>query len=74
MDIATATLILGVATLVLSAVIACVTSYIAIQQWQTARNKFRLDLFNRRFPVFEEAMRLTTTIIPQPGTRLNIGH
>ena len=49
-------------TLILASVIGCVTAYIAIQQWLTARNKFRLDLFDRRFPVFEEAMRLAIAI------------
>jgi hypothetical protein len=48
MDIPTCTLILT----------AAVTGYIAWQQWQTARNKLRLDLFDRRFPVFEAAMKL----------------
>jgi hypothetical protein len=50
------------ATLILTAAVAGVTVYIAIQQWLTAKNKFRLDLFDRRFPVFEEAMRLAIAI------------
>jgi hypothetical protein len=45
-------------TLTLTGAIGCVTVYIAWQQWQTARNKFRFDLFERRFAVFEAAMKL----------------
>jgi len=33
-----------------------VTAYIAIQQWRTNKNKLRLDLFDRRWAVFEAAM------------------
>ena len=49
--IPTAVLCVSIATLL-------VTGYIAWQQWQTGKNKFRLDLFDRRFPVFEAAMKL----------------
>jgi len=45
-------------TLILTAAVAGVTSFIAWQQLKTARNKFRLDLFDRRFPMFEATMRL----------------
>jgi hypothetical protein len=50
-NIPTATLCVSITTL-------SVTGYIAWQQWQTAKNKFRLDLFDRRFPVFQAAMKL----------------
>ena len=56
LNIPTATLSVGIATLL-------VTGYIAWQQLQTARNKFRLDLFNRRFPVFEAAMKLVSIAV-----------
>lgn len=69
-DIPTATLILGFATLVLSAVIACVTSYIAIQQWLTAKNALRLHLFDRRLPVFEAAMRLAEIVVTKKNITL----
>jgi hypothetical protein len=46
------------ATLILTGTIGCVTAYIAWQQYQTAKNKFRLDLFDRRFPMFVATMRL----------------
>jgi hypothetical protein len=55
------------ATLILTAGVACVTSYIAIQQWLTAKNKFRLDLFDRRSPVFEAAMRLAAAAVNKPN-------
>jgi hypothetical protein len=56
LSIPTATLSVSIATLL-------VTGYIAWQQWQTAKNKFRLDLFDRRFPVFEAAMRLVSIAV-----------
>jgi hypothetical protein len=55
MSVSTATLSLGIATLL-------VTGYIAWQQWQTARNKFRLELFDRRFPVYEATMKLAVAL------------
>jgi hypothetical protein len=51
------------ATLILTAGVACVTSYIAIQQWLTAKRKLRLDVFDRRLPVFEATMRLTEIVV-----------
>ena len=51
------------ATLILTGTIGCVTSYIAVQQWLTAKNKLRLDLFDRRFPVFEATMKLVSIAI-----------
>jgi hypothetical protein len=56
LNIPTATLYVSIATL-------SVTGYIAWQQWQTAKNKFRLDLFDRRFPVFEAAMKLASIAV-----------
>jgi hypothetical protein len=53
LNIPTASLFVGIATLL-------VTGYIAWQQWQTAKNKLRLDLFNRRFSAFEAAMKLVS--------------
>ena len=51
LNLPTASLFVGIATL-------SITGYIAWQQLQTGKNKFRLDLFDRRFPVFEAAMKL----------------
>jgi hypothetical protein len=49
-------------TLILTAAVAGVTTYIAVQQYQTARNKLCLDLFDRRFEAFEAAMRLAIAV------------
>lgn len=59
MDLPTATLLLGVVTLM-------VTGYIALQQWQINKNKLRLDLFDRRWAVFEAAMRLAASAVHKP--------
>jgi len=51
------------ATLILTGAIGCVTAYIAYQQWLTAKNKFRLDLFEKRFAVFEAAMKMVSIAV-----------
>jgi hypothetical protein len=53
---------LPTATLILTGAIGCVTAYIAIQQWRTNKNKLRLDLFDRRWAVFDAAMKLAEII------------
>lgn len=42
--------------------IALLALYVAWQQWRTAHSKFRLDYFNRRFPIYEAAMSLAAGI------------
>jgi hypothetical protein len=63
LDIPTATLSLGITTLL-------VTGYIAIQQWITAKNKLRIDVFDRRLPVFEATMRLTEIVVSKENITL----
>ena len=63
LDIPTATLSLGIATLL-------VTGYIAWQQWQIAKNKLRIDVFDRRLPVFEATMRLTEIVVSKEDITL----
>ena len=38
-------------------------AFIAWQQWQLARNKLRLDLFDRRYKVFEATRRFLAVIL-----------
>lgn len=38
----------------LTPAIAIAVAYIAWQQWRTARNRLRLDLFDRRFAVYQQ--------------------
>src|SRR5260221_1527384 len=64
------TLLVGIATLILSARIARVSadlsrvsSGIASQQLETAKNKLRLDLFERRYAAFEAAMKLASIAV-----------
>ena len=42
----------------LAPVIAILATYIAYQQWQTNAKKSKLDLFDRRFRVFEETRKI----------------
>ena len=65
LDLPTATLLLGIATLL-------VTGYIAIQQWLTARRKLRLDVFDRRLPVFEDAMSFTEIVSTKEKITLEV--
>jgi hypothetical protein len=65
---------LPTASLILTGAIGCVTVYIAWQQWLTAKNKFRLDLFDRRFPVFEATMRLAEIVMTKGDISLEQVH
>jgi hypothetical protein len=38
-------------------VVALFVAYIAYRQWRIAREKLRLDLYNRRFTIFETTLR-----------------
>src|SRR5712691_9934192 len=51
-------LLFPIATLFLSIAVVL----IALQQWQTARDKLRLDLFDRRYKVFDATRRFLSTI------------
>jgi hypothetical protein len=50
-------------TALLTPVIAILGAYIAIQQWYTAQNKLRLDLFEKRFSVYNAARNLIGSIV-----------
>jgi hypothetical protein len=61
---------LGIGSLFLTGVVAVVTlriahrqKEIAKQQAETARNKLRLELFDRRLPIYEAAMILADRIV-----------
>ncbi|WP_029620233.1 hypothetical protein [Pseudorhizobium marinum] len=44
----------------LTPIIAAAVAWIAWQQWQTARHKVMLDLFDRRFAVFMDAREIVS--------------
>jgi len=44
-------------------VISLAITYIAWQQWQIARTKLRLDLFDRRYKVYDATRRFVGTIV-----------
>jgi hypothetical protein len=56
-------------TLILTGAIGCVTVYIAWQQAEIARNKLRLDLFDRRWVVFEAVMKLASIVLEKADIR-----
>ena len=55
--VAAAVALVPVLSALLTPTIAIITTYIAYEQWRTNRNKLKLDLFDRRFAVYD-AMRL----------------
>jgi len=49
-------------TTLLTPLVAIVAVYIAWQQWRTAANKLKLDLFDRRFRVYRGLMDLLAAV------------
>ncbi len=49
--------------LIFPVIISCLVAFVAWQQWQVAQNKLRLDLFDRRYKVFEAARKFVSQII-----------
>lgn len=49
----------------LTPIIAVVGAYIAWQQWRTNRNKLKLDLFDRRFGVYDATRNLIRDVLTQ---------
>lgn len=47
----------------LTPTIAVLGAYIAYRQWRTARNKLKLDLFDRRLAVYDGAVHLIGSIV-----------
>jgi len=47
----------------LTPVIAFFAVYVAASQWSTARNKLRLDLFEKRYAVYEAAQKFIGSIV-----------
>jgi hypothetical protein len=40
--------------------VACAVAYVALQQWRLARNRFRLDLFDRRYKVYDATKKFVS--------------
>jgi hypothetical protein len=52
-------------------VVTGIAVYIAIRQWQTNRNKVQLDLFDRRFRVFEEVKKVLSSVTPDGRVKMD---
>jgi hypothetical protein len=61
----TALALVPVLSALLTPIIAIATAYIAYQQWRTNRNKLKLDLFDRRFAVYDAARNLVRDVLTQ---------
>ena len=47
---------------------ALITGYFTYKQWKTARNKLKLDLFEKRFKVYEAGMEIIREVVkPSEG-------
>jgi hypothetical protein len=44
-------------------VIGCAVAYVAWQQWQVARHRLRLDLFDRRYKVYDATRKFLSIIL-----------
>jgi hypothetical protein len=51
--------------------IAGIATYIAYQQWRTNTQKLKLDLFDRRYRIFEEVGRLLGIVFPSGSVELS---
>lgn len=60
-----ASALVPVLSALLTPIIAIITAYIAYQQWRTNRNKLKLDLFDRRFVVYDAARNLIRDVLTQ---------
>ncbi|MGO1073186.1 hypothetical protein [Lysobacter sp. CA199] len=50
----------AIAQPIVALLVACLAAWIAYRQYRTARNKLKLDLFDRRFLVYEAARKALT--------------
>jgi hypothetical protein len=70
MDLQCGVNVLAISNIVLSAVVAVVAGYIAWRQWQTAREKLRLDLFDRRYVLYDSLQNMVTEALNENGESL----
>lgn len=53
----------SISSALLTPVIAIIALYVAYAQWRTARNKLKLDLFDRRFVIYEAVRKIIGNIL-----------
>jgi hypothetical protein len=56
-----------IVTAALTPIIGLTTVYIAIQQYKAARRKLKLDLYDRRYKVYEALMRFLKEVVVSGG-------
>ena len=47
----------------LTPLIACLTVYIAFQQWKTNKQRLKLDLYDRRIRIYQEVKKIIRSIV-----------
>jgi len=50
-------------TALLTPTVAILGAFIAFRQWKLAQNKLKLDLFDRRFKVYEAARKFLSSVV-----------
>jgi hypothetical protein len=58
-----ATLMVGLLGTLATLIVGCLVAFIAWQQWQVAQNKLRLDLFDRRYKVYNATRDFLSVIV-----------
>jgi hypothetical protein len=56
-----------------TALIAAIAAYVAWRQYRVARNKLKLDLFERRYAIFEEVWGILSRIVHHDALDMNHG-
>ena len=61
----------AIAQIITTFVVGLIATYIAWRQWRTSNDRLILDLFERRFQVFQELTRTVSAAINKPRTEIN---
>jgi hypothetical protein len=68
-------LVVKILSALLTPLIALIAAYIAWQQWKTNERKLKLDLYDRRYEVYEATRSFILTICKDAGVQFEeIGH
>ena len=61
----------AITQLVTTLVLGLIAAYIAWRQWRTSHDRLILDLFERRFQVFQELTRTVSAAVNKPHPEIN---
>jgi hypothetical protein len=61
----------AIAQIITTSVVGLIAVYIAWRQWRTAHDRLILDLFERRFQVFQDLTRTVSAAVNKPHVEIN---